>query len=178
MPEQLDPAPAPAVPATMRDDAGPIGQAGGTVPPQRDLREIVESAPEAVGEAVAVNEKAWQAALRAKARGDTEVARRVRAAGLIGDGPMDGSRRDPMFDRDDVLMCSPEQREINAEFNWADEQQAAGAFAAYAGQYLAIVHKTVMAVGADISRMRAEAAARAGVEPYRVAIYHVDTGEF
>jgi len=137
----------------------------------------VVSDPEAAGEAVAANEKAWQAALRAKARGDTEVARRVRAAGLIGYGPMDGSERDPFWNRSDVLMCSPEEKEIVHDFNWADEQRARGAFDAYAEECLAIVNKTVLGVGRDLNRMIAEAAAKAGVDENRVVIYHVEVVE-
>ena len=163
MPEQLNPVP--AHPAN--------GSVAGS-----NLTELVEAAPEAAGEAVAANEAAWQAALRAKARGDTEVARRLREAGVIGTGPMDGSRRDPMFDRDDVLMCSPEEMEVVHDFNWAYEQVALGAFNDYAGQCVAIVNKTVLAVGGDFSRMRAEASAKAGVDPDRVVIFHVGCGEF
>ena len=33
-------------------------------------------------------------------------------------------------------------------------------------------------MGGDTGRMRAEAAAKTGVEPYRVAIYYVDDGEW
>jgi hypothetical protein len=177
MPEQLDPTPREA-PASAFREAPPAAGKGGGAPPNGDIRAIVESAPEEAGEAVAANEKAWQAALRAKARGDTEVARRVRAAGLIGDGPMDGGPRDPFWNRDDVLMCSPEQMEIVADFNWADEQRARGAFDAYAGECLAIVNKTVLAVGRDLNSMIAEAAAKAGVDESRVAIYHVEVIDF
>jgi hypothetical protein len=82
--------------------------------------------------------------------------------------------RDPFWDRDDVLWLSPEQREVNADFNWATEQEARGAFDAYLGKLLAIVNKTVLAVGEDAVTIRAEAARKAGVEPYRVAIYLVE----
>ncbi|HKI37058.1 MAG TPA: hypothetical protein VKA46_34715 [Gemmataceae bacterium] len=169
MPEQLHPIPA---------EAAPSGNSNGGVLPGRDIREIVERSPEEAGAAVATNEMAWQAALRAKATGDSEVARRLRNAGVIGTGPMDGSQRDPMFARDDVLMCSPEEMAIIAEFNWAYEQQARGAFDAYRGQCVAIVNKTVLAGGIDLARITAEAAAKASVEPHRVAIFDVDPGEF
>jgi hypothetical protein len=83
--------------------------------------------------------------------------------------------RDDGFADGEVLECTPEQKEIVEEFNWADEQQAKGLFAPYEGKYIAIVHKTVHAAGADISAMRAETAAKTGVKPYRVAIYLVES---
>ena len=83
--------------------------------------------------------------------------------------------RDNPFAGDEVLESCPLEKEIIAEFNWAHEQQAKGLFEPYAGQYLAIVHKTVHAVGVDIVAMRAETAAKTGVRPERVAIFHVDT---
>jgi hypothetical protein len=89
-----------------------------------------------------------------------------------------GARRDPFWDRDDVLEVGPLHKEIIGELIWACEQEARGAFIDYAGKYLAIVHKTVLAVGGDIERMRAEAAVKAGVPPERVAIHHVDAGEW
>jgi hypothetical protein len=85
--------------------------------------------------------------------------------------------RDDPFGDGEVLESGPLEKEITEEFNWADEQQEKGLFAPYEGQCLAIVHKTVHAVGADISAMRAETAAKTGVRPERVAIYHVDTFE-
>jgi hypothetical protein len=170
MPEQINPSSPPVAEPEVRD--------GGGTRPQGDIRALVELSPEEAGAAVAANEKAWQAALRARAQGDSEVARRVRAAGLIGDGPMDGSARDPFWNRDDVLMCSPAEMETTEQFNWAYEQQARGAFDAYAGQLVAIVNKTVLAVGGDVEKIVAEAAAKAGVEPQRVAIFQVDGGEY
>jgi hypothetical protein len=84
--------------------------------------------------------------------------------------------RDDVFDDGEVLECTPEQMEIIEEFNWADEQQAKGLFTPYEGKYIAIVHKTVHAAGADICAMRAETAAKTGVKPHRVAIYLVESG--
>jgi hypothetical protein len=100
------------------------------------------------------------------------------AAAKPEEGSGNGARRDPFWGRDDALEVGPLHKEIIGDLIWAYEQQAKGAFAAYAGQYLAIVHRTVLAVGGDISRMRAEAAAKAEVAPERVAFYYVDSGEW
>ncbi len=85
--------------------------------------------------------------------------------------------RDDPFGDDEVLECTPHQKEFIEEIRWAIEQHTKGLFAPYAGMYLAILHKTVHAVGADIGRMVKETAAKEGVAEERVAIYHVDTGD-
>jgi hypothetical protein len=85
--------------------------------------------------------------------------------------------RDDFFGDEEVLECTPAQKEFIEEILWALEQQAKGLFDAYEGKYVAILHKTVYAVGVDISAMRAETAAKAGVRPERVAIYLVEAFE-
>jgi hypothetical protein len=78
----------------------------------------------------------------------------------------------PFVTATDVLEVGPLHREIVAELRWAYEQCARGAFNAYLGQYLAIVNKTVQAVG-DPGDARDEAARKAGVPPERVALFFV-----
>ncbi len=85
--------------------------------------------------------------------------------------------RDDRFGDEEVLECTPLQREMIEEWRWAEEQHAKGLFDAYEGKYVAILHKTVHAVGVDISRMMNETAAKAGVRPERVAIYLVEAFE-
>jgi hypothetical protein len=84
--------------------------------------------------------------------------------------------RDDPFEDGEVLECTPEQKEFIEEWRWAIEQHVRGCFAAYEGQHVAIVNKKVYAAGTDIPAMRAEAAAKAGVKPHRVAIYLVESG--
>jgi hypothetical protein len=171
MPEQLDP-PAAEV-ATPRIEGGNASD-----PAPRSARELVDLAPEEVGHAVAANEKAWQAALRARAKADPELGKRLKAAGLIGVPLGRGCPSNFLWDPNDVLEVGPVQKEVIRDLNWSQEQLARGAFDAYRGELVAIVNKQVLAVGRDESRMVAEAAAKTGVPPHRVAIFHVETGEF
>jgi hypothetical protein len=78
----------------------------------------------------------------------------------------------PFVRPDDLLEASPLHREVVAELRWAHEQCERGAFNAYHGQYLAIVNKTVQAVG-EADRARDEAASRMSVPPERVALFYV-----
>jgi hypothetical protein len=99
------------------------------------------------------------------------------AAGKPEEVSGNGARRDPFWDRDDVLEVSPLHKEIIGELRWASEQEAQGAFDAYAGKYLAIVNRAVQAVGGDLDRVIDEAARKAGVSPGRVALFHVEAME-
>jgi hypothetical protein len=78
----------------------------------------------------------------------------------------------PFVSPADILEVSPLHREVITELRWAYEQCERGAFDAYLGQYLAIVNKTVQAVG-DPDTARDEAARKAGVAPERVAMFYV-----
>lgn len=172
MPEQLEPAAAEV--ATPRAESG-----NATAQCARgSAQELVDLVPEEVAKAVAGNEKAWQGVLRAKAEADPELGKRLKAAGLIGTPTGSGSLRDFLWDPNDVLEVGPVQKEVIRDFNWAQEQLVRGAFDAYRGQLVAIVNKQVLAVGTDEGRMVAEAAAKAGVPPHRVAIFDVEDVEF
>jgi hypothetical protein len=94
-----------------------------------------------------------------------------------GDASLNGSGRDPYWDRDDVLLASPLEREVIGELRWAHEQEACGAFAGYAGKYLAIVNRSVQAAGGDPGRVVDEAAQKAGVPSERVALFHVEMAD-
>ena len=85
--------------------------------------------------------------------------------------------RDDFFKDEEVLECTPHQKDFIEEILWAHEQHAKGLFDAYEGKYVAILHKTVHAVGADIGRMVEETAAKEGVPEERVAIYLVEAFE-
>ncbi|HKI34707.1 MAG TPA: hypothetical protein VKA46_22815 [Gemmataceae bacterium] len=78
----------------------------------------------------------------------------------------------PFVSPTDILLVSPLHREVIAELRWAYEQCERGAFNAYLGQYLAIVNRTVEAVG-DPGCARDEAANKTGVPPERVALFYV-----
>jgi hypothetical protein len=77
----------------------------------------------------------------------------------------------------EVLKVGPLHAEVIGDLRWAYEQYAQGAFDCYAGQYVAIVNKTVHAAGGDLARMTEEAARKADVRPERVALFHVELGE-
>jgi hypothetical protein len=81
-------------------------------------------------------------------------------------------RLPPFIRSDDVLMVGPLHREVNVELRWAYDQLERGAFNAYVGQYLAIVNKTIQAVG-EADDARDEAARKTGVAPERVALFYV-----
>ncbi|HKI31747.1 MAG TPA: hypothetical protein VKA46_07755 [Gemmataceae bacterium] len=170
MPEQLEPPATEVAAPPVAGDVAATGATGGSV------RELVDRAPEEAGEAVAANEKAWQAALRAKANAEPALGKRLKAAGLIGTPISSGS--DFLWDPDDVLEVGPVQKEVIRDLNWGQEQFARGAFDAYRGQLVAIVNKTVLGVGRDEGQLVAEAVAKTGVAPHRVAIFDVDSGEF
>lgn len=72
---------------------------------------------------------------------------------------------------------SPLHKEVIAELRWADEQEAKGAFDAYAGRYLGIVNRALQAVGGDPTKVIAEAATKTGVALERVALFHVECAE-
>jgi hypothetical protein len=83
-----------------------------------------------------------------------------------------GEQFPPFLRPTDILEVGPLHREVIAELHWAYEQCQRGAFSAYRGQYLAIVHQTVQAVG-DADEARDEAASKTGVPPERVALFYV-----
>ncbi len=172
MPEQLDPLAA-DVATPQAAGADPTGQRAAP-----SAAEVVALAPEEVAKAVAADEKAWQAVLRAKAEADPELGKRLKAAGLIGVPLAGAGVPNFLWDPDDVQMLSPAERETNQDLQWAFDEEVRGAFDAYRGDLVAIVNKKVLAVGRDEGRMIAEAAAVAGVEPNRVVIFEVDSGEF
>jgi hypothetical protein len=86
--------------------------------------------------------------------------------------PLAGEQLPPFVNPADVLPVRPLHLEIITELRWAYEQCERGAFNAYLGQYLAIVDKTVQAVG-DADCARDEAASKTGVPPERVALFYV-----
>jgi hypothetical protein len=85
-----------------------------------------------------------------------------------------GKQRDPFWDGDDVLYVDAAMREIIMDLRWAHEQEAAGAFVDYGGRYLAIVNRSVQAVGGDPRTIIDEAARKTGVSPNRVVLFHVE----
>lgn len=172
MPEQLEPAAAEGAVPQAENGNAPASCARGSA------REMVDLVPEEVARAVAANEKAWQAVLRAKAEADPELGKRLKAAGLIGVPLAGAGVRDFLWDPNDLLEVGPVQKEVIRDLNWCREQMARGAFDAFRGQCLAIVNKTILAVGYDLERMIDEAATKAGVPPHRVAIFDIETGEF
>ena len=101
---------------------------------------------------MAANEKAWQAALQDPGGGRFRGQVAAGAGRRIDRRRPDGRQRaQPIWNRDDVLMCSPAEREAIAQLNWADGRCASGAFDAYRGDSLRLSNKTVLAVGGDES---------------------------
>jgi hypothetical protein len=88
-------------------------------------------------------------------------------------GSVGVSPRHPFWDGE-VRDATPLEWEIIGELRWAHEQEARGAFAGYAGKYLAIVNRAVQAAGGDPGRIIEEAARKASVPPERVALFHVE----
>ena len=99
-----------------------------------------------------------------------------RADSLPADTPgsVNGRRRDPFWDCDDVLEVGPKDREIIRELRWAHEQEARGAFVQYGGRYLGIVNRKVQSVGGDPAQVIDEASRAAGVPAGRVALFLVE----
>ena len=85
-----------------------------------------------------------------------------------------GKPRDPFWDRNDVQYVNASEWEFIHDLRWAHEQEARGAFIDYGGRYLAIVNKTVEAVGGDPASIIEEAARKTGVSPNRVVLFHIE----
>src|SRR5436305_10294245 len=73
------------------------------------------------------NELGYPADADARENGMREQAhpQPANASAAAGDNPVNGTGREPFWDRDDVLQASPPEREIIDELRWAHENGGA-----------------------------------------------------
>jgi hypothetical protein len=76
---------------------------------------------------------------------------------------------------DVFLELNDEGKAALADFAWVGEQYHRGAWAAHAGEYIAVVRRQVVGVGGDPAGLRERAARECGVPPGRVVVSYIDS---